>query len=65
MKRKAEIASMKQEFSQLRKSLTAEKDSIIKAQVEASTLPENFPTSLEAIAKMDWNDLHNLVRDME
>ena len=60
-----EVSALKQEFADLRKSLIEEKDSIIKAQVEASTLPENFPTSLEAIAKMDWNDLHNLVRDME
>lgn len=60
-----EVSALKEEFADLRKSLMAEKESIIKAQTEATTLPDNFPTSLEAIAKMDWNDLHNLVRDME
>lgn len=60
-----EVTALKNEFADLRKSLMAEKESIIKAQTEATTLPDNFPTSLEAIAKMDWNDLHNLVRDME
>jgi len=53
----AEIASMKQEFTQLRKSLTAEKDSIIKAQTEATvTLP-----SLEDLAEMEWSDIHKMV----
>ena len=60
-----EVTALKQEFADLRKSLMDEKDTIVKAQTEAATLPDNFPTSLEAIAKMDWNDLHNLVRDME
>ena len=60
-----EVTALKEEFADLRKSLVAEKESIIKAQTEATALPDNFPTSLEAIAKMDWNDLHNLVRDME
>jgi HK97 family phage prohead protease len=53
----AEIASMKQEFTQLRKSLTAEKDSIIKAQEESIvTLP-----SMDELAEMNWSDIHKMV----
>lgn len=53
----AEIASMKQEFTQLRKSLTAEKDSIIKAQRESIvTLP-----NMDELAEMNWSDIHKMV----
>ena len=56
----AEIASMKEEFTLLRKSLTAEKDSIIKAQTEATvTLP-----SLEDLAEMEWSDIHKMVNNI-
>jgi HK97 family phage prohead protease len=52
----AEIASMKREFSQLRKSLTAEKDSIIKAQEESAIkLP-----SMDDLAEMNWSDIHKM-----
>lgn len=54
---KSEIASLKEEFSSLRKSLTAEKDAIIKAQEEATvTLP-----SMDELAEMDWSDIHKMV----
>ena len=53
----AEIAAMKNEFSQLRKSLTAEKETILKAQEEATvTLP-----SMDELAEMDWSDIHKMV----
>lgn len=53
----AEIAAMKNEFSQLRKSLTAEKDSIIKAQEESAIkLP-----SMDDLAEMNWSDIHKMV----
>ena len=53
----SEIASLKEEFTQLRKSLTDEKETILKAQEEAQvTLP-----SLDEIAEMDWNDIHKMV----
>jgi len=56
----SEISSLKEEFTQLRKSLTAEKDSIIKAQKEATiTLP-----SLEDISEMDWSDIHKMVNNI-
>jgi len=53
----SEIASLKNEFTQLRKSLTAEKNTIIKAQEEAQiTLP-----SMDELAEMDWSDIHKMV----
>lgn len=53
----AEIASMKEEFSQLRKSLTAEKDSIIKAQEESVIKLPN----MDDLAEMNWSDIHKMV----
>jgi len=53
----SEIASLKDEFTELRKSLTAEREVIAKAQEEAAA---NVPT-LDDIAKMDWSDVHRLV----
>jgi len=53
----SEIASLKNEFTQLRKSLTAEKNTIIKAQEEAQiTLP-----SMDELAEMDWSEIHKMV----
>lgn len=52
----SEIASLKNEFSALRKSLTTEKNQIIKAQEEAQiTLP-----SMEELAEMNWSDIHKM-----
>ncbi len=53
----SEIASLKEEFSELRKSLTVEKDAIIKAQ---NAVTANIP-SMDDIASMDWADVHRLV----
>ena len=53
----SEIASLKNEFTQLRKSLTAEKETILKAQEESAIkLP-----SMEEMADMDWSDIHKMV----
>jgi len=53
----SEIASLKDEFTQLRKSLTAEKETILKAQEEARIeLP-----SIDDLAEMDWSDIHKMV----
>ena len=53
----SEIASLKDEFTQLRKSLTAEKETILKAQEESAIkLP-----SMEEMADMDWSDIHKMV----
>ena len=52
----AEIASLKDEFVSLRESLTAEKETILKAQEEAQIkLP-----SMEELAEMDWSDIHKM-----
>ena len=53
----AEIMAMKNEFSQLRKSLTAEKETILKAQEEAIV---KLPT-MDELAEMDWSDIHKMV----
>ncbi len=56
----SEIASLKDEFTQLRKSLTAEKETILKAQEESTiTLP-----SLTDIAEMEWSDIHKMVNNI-
>jgi HK97 family phage prohead protease len=52
----SEIASLKNEFTALRKSLTAEKTEILKAQEEAQIqLP-----SMDELAEMDWNTIHKM-----
>jgi len=53
----SEIASLKNEFASLRKSLTAEKETILKAQEEATI---NLPT-MDELAEMDWADIHKMV----
>jgi len=54
----SEIASLKNEFSELRKSLTSEKAEIRKAQEESAI---NVPT-VNDIANMEWSDIHKMVR---
>ena len=53
----SEIASLKDEFTQLRKSLSAEKETILKAQEEAKAI---LPT-MDEMAEMDWSDIHKMV----
>jgi len=56
----SEISSLKEEFTQLRKSLTAEKETILKAQEESTiTLP-----SMNDLAEMDWSDIHKMVNNI-
>ena len=52
----SEIASLKEEFTALRKSLTAEKETILKAQEEAQA---KLPT-MDELAEMDWSDIHKM-----
>ena len=54
---KSEIASLKDEFTALRKSLTAEKETILKAQEESQI---KLPT-MDELAEMDWSDIHKMV----
>ena len=58
----SEVSALKEEFAELRKALTAEKDEIRKATSVAMELPEGFPTTAEAVAEMSWGDIHNLAR---
>ena len=58
----AEVAALKEEFAELRKSLTAKDDEIRKATEVAFSLPEGFPTTADAVAEMSWGDIHNLAR---
>ena len=57
-----EVAALKEEFAELRKSLTAKDDEIRKATEVAFSLPEGFPTTADAMAEMSWGDIHNLAR---
>ena len=57
-----EVAALKEEFAELRKSLTAKDDEIRKATEVAFSLPEGFPTTADAVAEMSWGDIHNLAR---
>lgn len=54
----AEITNLKTQFSELRKSLTQEKNEIRKAQEVASTVKV---FSLDEIADMSWSDIHKAV----
>tara|TARA_R100000231_G_scaffold43031_1_gene37525 strand:+ start:6786 stop:8012 length:1227 start_codon:yes stop_codon:yes gene_type:complete len=52
----SEISSLKEEFTALRKSLTAEKETILKAQEDAQiSLP-----SMDELAEMEWSDIHKM-----
>lgn len=59
---RTEVSALKEEFAELRKALTAEKNEIRKATEVAMELPEGFPTTAEAVAEMSWGDIHNLAR---
>ena len=60
---RVEVNELKKQFSELIDTLKGEKENVIRKQQEAVD-NLNIPSGDE-IAKMDWNDLHNLVRDME
>lgn len=59
---RTDVAALKEEFAELRKSLTERNSEIRKAQEVAMSLPTGFPTSIEAAAEMSWDDLHALTR---
>jgi len=60
---KGEVDELKQQFSDLLKSLKDERTDVITKQVEAVESLQ-IPSGDE-IAKMDWNDLHNVVSRLE
>ena len=59
----AEVAELKEQFSSLLKSLTEEKQTVIRKQEEV-VAELNIPSSDE-IAKMDWSDINALVERLE
>jgi len=60
---KAEVAELKEQFSSLLKSLTQEKETVIRKQEEV-VAELNIPSGDE-IAKMDWSDINALVERLE
>ena len=59
----AEVSELKEQFSSLLKSLTEEKQTVIRKQEEV-VAELNIPSSDE-IAKMDWSDINALVERLE
>ena len=59
---RTEVAALKEEFAELRKSLSAKDTEIAKAKEVSFGLPEGFPTSSEELSSMSWGDIHNLAR---
>lgn len=60
---RSEVAELKEQFTELRKSLTTESDEIRKVQEVAFALPEGFPTNTEDISEMSWGDIHNIAME--
>ena len=58
---RSEVAGLKAEFAELRKSLTEKDEEIRKSEEVAFSLPEGFPTSVDEAAGMEWSAIHNLV----
>ena len=57
---RSEVALLKEEFAELRKSLTEEDGAIRKTQEVSFELPEGFPTTLDEAADMSWDDIHRI-----
>jgi len=58
---RSEVAELKEQFADLRKSLTTENSQIVKEESTVS-LPDGFPTTSEELSSMSWGDIHNLAR---
>tara|TARA_R100001510_G_scaffold56865_1_gene63294 strand:- start:98 stop:1354 length:1257 start_codon:yes stop_codon:yes gene_type:complete len=56
-----DVAALKEEFAELRKSLSAESEEIRKAKEVAFELPEGIPTNLKEAAEISWSDIHSIV----
>ena len=56
-----DVAALKEEFAELRKSLSAESDDIRKAKEVAFELPEGVPTNLKEASEISWSDIHSIV----
>ena len=60
---RSEVAELKEQFTELRKSLTTESNEIRKTQEVAFNLPEGFPTTTDDISEMSWGDIHNIAKE--
>jgi len=60
---RSEVAELKEQFADLRKSLTTESDEIRKTQEVAFELPDGFPTNTGDISEMSWGDIHNIAKE--
>jgi len=56
-----DVAALKEEFAELRKSLSAESDEIKKAREVAFEIPEGIPSNLQEASEISWSDIHNIV----
>ena len=56
-----DVAALKEEFAELRKSLSAESDEIRKAKEVAFELPEGIPSNLKEASEISWSDIHSIV----
>ena len=59
---RTEVADLKAEFAELRKSLSEKDVEIRKEQEVALSIPEGFPTTIDEAAEMSWDNIHNFVR---
>ena len=57
---RTEVSLLKEEFAELRKSLSENDGEIRKAQEVSFELPEGFPTTLDEAADMSWDDIHRI-----
>ena len=60
---RSEVAELKEQCADLRKSLTTESDEIRKTQEVAFELPDGFPKNTEDISEMTWGDIHNIAKE--
>ena len=56
-----DVAALKEEFAELRKSLSAESNEIKKAREVAFEIPEGIPSNLQEASEISWSDIHNIV----
>jgi len=61
---RTDVAGLKAEFAELRKSLSEKDTEIRKAREVAFSLPEGIPTDTEAAAEVSWDDIHTFARNM-
>mgnify|MGYP003146615944 CR=1 FL=1 len=58
---RTDVAALKEEFAELRKSLSAESEEIRKAKEVAFEAPEGIPSNVTDASEMSWSDIHNIV----